>query len=101
MLELKRVLARAHRLLGRKVDLVGMDACLMTMIEIAYQIRDHACVLVGSEELEPGAGWLYAAILGDLAAKPTLGPEELGATIVRRYIESYEATGLDATQSAI
>ena len=101
MLELKRVLARAHRLLGRKVDLVGMDACLITMIEVAYQIRDHALVLVGSEELEPGTGWPYAGIQGDLASKPTLGPEELGATIVRHYIESYEDTGLDATQSAI
>ena len=83
------------------VDLVGMDACLMTMLEVAYQIRDHARVLVGSEELEPGAGWPYAVILGDLASKPTLGPEELGATIVRHYVEAYEATGLDATQSAI
>jgi len=101
MLELKRVLARAHRILGRKVDLVGMDACLMTMLEVAYQIRDHARVLVGSEEVEPGAGWPYATILGDLGAKPTIGPEELGATIVRRYIESYEGTDLDATQSAI
>ncbi|MFQ5830511.1 MAG: clostripain-related cysteine peptidase [Candidatus Methylomirabilia bacterium] len=51
--ELKRVLASAHRLLGRKVDPVGMDAYLMTMLEVAYQIRDHALVLVGSEELEP------------------------------------------------
>src|SRR5262249_52878086 len=52
--ELKRVLAAAHQRLGRKVDLVGMDACLMTMIEVAYQLRDHAEVLVGSEETEPG-----------------------------------------------
>src|SRR5262245_22710872 len=29
--ELKRVLATAHRVLCRKVDVVGMDACLMTM----------------------------------------------------------------------
>ena len=33
--ELKRVLATAHRVLKRKVDVVGMDACLMTMIEVA------------------------------------------------------------------
>ena len=67
--ELKRVLATAHRVLGRKVDLVGMDACLMTMIEVAYQLRDHAQVLVGSEEVEPGPGWPHAAILGDLTAR--------------------------------
>jgi hypothetical protein len=27
-------------LLGRKVDLVGMDACLMTTIEVAYHHQD-------------------------------------------------------------
>ena len=101
MLELKRVLARAHKILGRKVDLVGMDACLMTMIEVAYQLRDHARVLVGSEELEPGAGWPYATILGDLATRPAMAPAELGATVVRRYVASYRHGAENATQSAI
>ncbi len=99
--ELKRVLATAHRFLGRKVDVVGMDACLMTMIEVAYQLRDHAEVLVGSEELEPGPGWPHAAILGDLTKNPTMTGAELGATVVGRYVESYRHGGEDATQSAI
>jgi hypothetical protein len=99
--ELKRVLARAHRLLGRKVDVVGMDACLMTMLEVAYQLKDHAKVLVGSEALEPGPGWPHAAILGDLARTPAMTAAELGATIVRRYVESYRHGAEEATQSAI
>ena len=99
--ELKRVLATAHRVLGRKVDLVGMDACLMTMIEVAYQLRDHAEVLVGSEELEPGPGWPHAAILGDLTKNPTMTAAELGASVVQRYVESYRHGAEDATQSAI
>jgi hypothetical protein len=99
--ELKRVLATAHRLLGRKVDVVGMDACLMTMIEMAYQLRDHAKVLVGSEELEPAPGWPHAVILGDLAGSPAMTASALGATVVRRYVESYRHGGEEATQSAI
>ncbi|MBI2525267.1 MAG: hypothetical protein HYY95_07040 [Candidatus Rokubacteria bacterium] len=99
--ELKRLLARAHRLLGRKVEVVGMDACLMTMIEVAYQLRDHAQVLVGSEELEPGPGWPHSAILGDLTKNPTMTPAELGATIVQRYVESYRHGAEEATQSAV
>ncbi len=99
--ELKQVLAHAHRVLGRPVDIVGMDACLMTMVEVAYQLRDHARILVGSEELEPGEGWPYAAVLGDLVARPAMMPPELATTVVRRYIESYASSGQDATQSAI
>jgi hypothetical protein len=99
--ELKRVLATAHRVLGRKVDVVGMDACLMTMIEVAYQLRDHAQVLVGSEEVEPGPGWPHAAILGDLTKNHTMTAAELGAVIVQRYVESYRHGGENATQFAI
>ena len=95
------MVASAHRLLGRKVDVVGMDACLMTMLEVAYQLRDHARVLVGSEELEPGAGWPHAAILGDLTKTPAMTASVLGATIVRRYVESYRHGAEEATQSAI
>jgi Clostripain family len=99
--ELKQVVAHAHRVLGRPLDIVGMDACLMTMLEVAYQVRDHARVLVGSQELEPGAGWPYTAVLGDLVGRPAMTPAELGATIVRRYAEFYGSDGPDITQSAI
>ena len=99
--ELERVLATGHRLLGRKIDLVGMDACLMAMLEIAWQIRDHARVLVASEEIEPGTGWPYAAILRDLIARPSMSPAELATTIVRRYAASYRWPGHGVTQSAI
>ena len=99
--ELKQVLGDASRVLGRPLDIVGMDACLMTMLEVAYQLRDHARILVGSEELEPGDGWPYAAVFGDLTARPTMTPADLAATIVRRYAEYYGPDGPDATQSAI
>jgi hypothetical protein len=99
--ELKQVAAHAHRVLGRPLDVVGMDACLMTMLEVAYQLRDHARILVGSQELEPGEGWPYTTILGDLVGRPAMTPAELGATVVQRYAEFYGADGPDITQSAI
>jgi len=99
--ELKRVLAAGHRVLGRKVDVVGLDACLMTMIEVAYQLSDHARVLVGSEEVEPGPGWPHSAILAELTKSPAMTGRELGVAIVQRYVESYRHGGGDVTQSAI
>lgn len=102
--ELKSVLRYARdRLAGRKVEVLGMDACLMTMIEVAYQLKDSARYLVGSEESEPNEGWPYGAILGDLTARPDMAGDELGKVIVDRYIASYVgATGVgDVTQSAL
>jgi len=48
---------------SRKIDIVGMDACLMSMGEIAYEIRKHADVLIAAEGLEAEFGWPYRRIL--------------------------------------
>ena len=99
--ELTQALAGAHTALGRPVDIVGMDACYMTMVEVAYQLREHARILVGSQEIEPLEGWPHAGVLGDLVARPTMTAHELATTIVRRYVACYAGGKTNATQSAI
>jgi hypothetical protein len=86
---------------GRKFDIFACDACLMNMIEIAYEMKDTADIMVGSEESEPLEGWPYEAILGRLVANPDMTPEELAKTIVVEYKRSYENSGEQATQSAL
>ncbi len=98
-IELKKVLVEVKRAAGQKIDLLGFDACLMNMVEVAFQVRQGAGFVVGSEEVEPGEGWPYDKILADLAAKPAMTPPELGAVIVKRYIASY--TGEQVTQSLV
>jgi hypothetical protein len=99
-IELKKVMARIKKKLSRKIDILGMDACLMSMVEVAYQMRDVADFSVGSEETEPGDGWPYDRILKSLAAKPTMTPKDLSKTIVSQYLASYK-TGDNVTQSAM
>ncbi len=82
----------------QQLDLVGFDACLMGMVEVAYEIREHATVMVGSERSEPNDGWPYDTLLADLVADPSMSTADLGSTIVSRYHQSY--TDND-TQSAI
>jgi hypothetical protein len=99
-IELKRVLTGARKVFGGKIDVLGMDACLMNMAEVAYQVRNTAQVLVGSQEVEPTDGWPYHTILRDLARKPNATPAELGKVIVDRYLASYGASE-GVTQSAL
>ena len=82
----------------RQLDLVGFDACLMSMVEVAYEIREHATVMVGSERSEPNDGWPYDTLLADLVADPSMTAADLGGTIVSRY---YESHGDSQTHSAI
>ena len=98
-MEMKRVLSSMKKLLKGKVDILGMDACLMNMAEVGYQLCDSVSLMVGSEEVEPGDGWPYDRILAKLVKKPTMTPNELAVTIVNEYIASYPANA-GVTQSA-
>ena len=72
---------------GRKLDLIGFDACLMAMVETVYGLRDQANVFVGSEELEPGLGWKYDDFMSRLLAHPEMD----GAALATAVVESYRA----------
>jgi Clostripain family len=98
-IELKKVLAEVKKQTGRVLDVLGFDACLMNMAEVAYQLKGTARVVVGSEELEPGDGWPYDRVLKSLAANPDVSGAELGTQIVDHYIDSYQAGSI--TQSAL
>ncbi len=87
--EMKKVLAETRKLLKRKLDILGMDACLMSMAEVGYQICDSAAFTVGSEETEPLEGWPYDTILTELVKNPAISAQDLSSLIVNKYIASY------------
>ncbi len=97
--ELERALSLSTVYLGGKIDFLGMDACLMAMVEVAYQVRNYARVLVTSQELEPGEGWDYETILGNLVTHPTMDERDLARIVVDSYIDYYLRGSF--TQSAI
>ncbi len=99
MPELEYALSAISAQIGKKIDIVGMDACLMAMTEVAYQIKDHTDILVASEENEPGDGWPYDTILAQLVSNPLMSPKQLADDIVNKYIYSYPS--YNVTQSAI
>jgi hypothetical protein len=102
---LRRALSEAEAATGRRLDLVGMDACLMAMIEGARELAPFADYFVASQEVEPMDGWPYAAILKAVNAQPQMTPAALAATIVDEYAASFDGRARAAddpvTQSAI
>jgi len=99
MPELEDALSAISAQMGKKIDIVGMDACFMAMTEVAYQIKDYADILVASEESEPFNGWPYDTILGELAGNPLISSGQLAIDIVDKYVFSYPYGNV--TQSAI
>ena len=48
---------------NRKLDILGFDACFMSMGEVALEARDYADILVGAEGMEPAFGWPYRRLI--------------------------------------
>ncbi len=86
-----------------RIEVVGFDCCLMATVDTAELLRNHAKMLVASEELEPGNGWYYSDWLIDLAIDPTISNAKLGKSICDSFIKGCEMYGTDseATLSAI
>jgi hypothetical protein len=76
-------------LAGKPIDVIGFDACLMSMMETAYALRKTARVMVASPETEPGDGWDYANWLKKLTDNPTVSGKDLGKIVVDSYRETY------------
>ena len=88
-LQLGRVTKKLSKFIGQKLDLVGMDACLMGSIEVAYQLRKYVNTMVASEELVPANSWPYDGIFKQLKQFPVMEPKVLADIIVQRYINYY------------
>lgn len=70
-----------------KLTMIGFDACLMGMFEIAYELKDQTEMVHGSEAYEPLEGWTYNHLLYKL--DKNLTNEELAQNVVYDYVESY------------
>jgi len=85
---------------GKKIDLLGFDACLMGSLEIAAMVKKYAHLMVGSQEVVLGAGYHYQKVLEPFLRK-SLTPYDFATHIVQTYAEVYNAITDDYTQSAI
>jgi hypothetical protein len=76
-------------------NVLGYDACLNGNFELASMIKKHADYLVGSEELEPGHGWNYTAVLPAFVKNSDM--TVFGTEIVKNYVKHsshpYESEG--------
>ncbi|MBF0545160.1 MAG: hypothetical protein HQM08_12030 [Candidatus Riflebacteria bacterium] len=100
--QLGTAMGQIKQFLGRNLDIVGMDACLMAMMEVAYVLRGSVDYMVGSEETEPGDGYPYDKILSPLTAQTSV--EDFTKVWVKAYADSFNGGShgnYPSTQSSI
>ena len=75
---------------GTNPELVGFDACLMGMHEVALALRGVSDTMVASEESVPGGGYPYDKVLERLLATPTMNAQALGEVIADEYTTHFD-----------
>ncbi|MGB9742288.1 MAG: clostripain-related cysteine peptidase [candidate division WOR-3 bacterium] len=97
--ELRTALKNGVRKLGRKLTIIGFDACLMGSIEVATELLGVADYLLASEAVVEWDGFPYDRFLNRLTARPTATPEEFLPELCADYVASFP--GEDVCLSAI
>lgn len=94
-------LGEAMKAIG-KVDILGFDACLMQMPEVAWEVKDHADFIVGSEQTIPGLGMPYDYMLGHLYIEGKAAePEHFARMMVEGYSAFYSSQKKSTTLSIL
>jgi hypothetical protein len=83
--------SKISKIIGKKIDVVGMDACLMAMIEVAAEFSDYSDYFIASQEVIPAAGWPYDRIFSRWEENRSEGTEALLKMMTREYADFYEA----------
>ncbi|MGI5860885.1 MAG: clostripain-related cysteine peptidase [Myxococcales bacterium] len=93
-----RALSAITQTTGGRLDMVGFDACLMGMYEVAKATAPFARYLVASSETEPADGWSYDDFLAQLLANHNMDAATLGTAIADTYFaESHYNSTLAVT----
>jgi hypothetical protein len=92
------------------IHILGMDSCLMSTLEVCYEVRKHAKFLIGAEGFVPLSGWPYQRVLRalDESISGTVEDDVVSAAAVdrivnsyNRYYSDYEDAGVSTDISAI
>lgn len=84
--EIEEAFASAREETATDFEIIGFDACLMATVEVANVTYGYSNYLVASEELEPGHGWDYTAILDYMTKSPDADGKALGKKISDSYL---------------
>jgi hypothetical protein len=94
--DLKISLSEINNYLGRKIDILATEACLVGMVEFVYPIKDYMDYFIGSEAFSFGAentteggfivgNWEYELMWRELIENPDMTPKQFCEVIVNNF----------------
>ncbi len=87
---------------GKRIDVIGFDACRMGIMENFYALRGLTQYVVASEKDEPASGWPYDMVLENMS---NYTPKEAAINVVNSMYkwsqEYFSERGLSTTMVAV
>lgn len=77
----------------KKLNFLGFDTCFGGEIEVAYELKDYADYIIGSEGLVMSSGWNYTNIFNDIKNNELEQASDICECIVNQFSNEYINTG--------
>lgn len=87
--QLGQAMAESAKIIGHKVDIYSSDACLMGMVEVASEMSNSVQYYIGSQDVEPGAGWPYSTFLTKWLAAANSETADVAKMFSKDYLAAY------------
>ncbi|MDG0816803.1 clostripain-related cysteine peptidase [Bdellovibrio svalbardensis] len=88
--QLAQAMSESAKIIGHKVDIYASDACLMGMVEVASEMQTAVQYYVGSQDVEPGAGWPYNTFLSKWSSQiDSLSAKQVATLLSKDYAAAY------------
>ncbi|MEO0162530.1 MAG: clostripain-related cysteine peptidase [candidate division WOR-3 bacterium] len=80
--DLRRALKGFYEITGKRLNLIGFDACNMQQSEILTELKDYARFCIAPQTVWPIAGFPYEHILYNFKINPKIDEQKLGMSII-------------------
>lgn len=90
--DFKNGMKYAKEQLGRKLDMIGLDACSLMYVEVAYMIKDYAHYVAGSQDKQNAFSWDYTKFIQYLNRDISIDVSTLSKHLVKIFKFFYEET---------
>ncbi len=87
--EVKEAISDACSETNSYINVLGFDACVMSMVEVGYEMKDVTDIFIASEMNIPFVGWPYEAIMSYLSQNPGVDPVTFSKELTRLYVDFY------------
>ena len=82
---------------GASLEILGLDSCQMSSVEVGYEVRSSVRYLVASEGPVQNAGWPYRQVLEKIAENAASASDGIARAIADSYLlfyRDYEIAGI-------